>query len=633
MEGHLEVALFYILRVSAKSGAVGPCPLGEGDNAQLLSVDLVIKTGAMMKTILLALVGMVLAVTAQADGLLNPVVLNQHVPEKYATWDFMISEDGKPWFAYYGADNLLYVRRPDSTEVALGATDRLRQQSGLAMMPVDEGLAIFWRDKLPRKNLYLIPKINSTGAVPQPVVVGNEESEPLVRLNLARGTDSDYLLWLGEKGDPDTGEKYHLYFRTVEQDGKVLSPVERVMPGIYPAWIVTQDMIPVFSWMMYEDKPAMTMRVFDRAKKSFGPLVKIADAPTISPIFEAFQSGDRWFLLWLGHYGDNAEMLLEGIYSDDKGQTWKRFAIEDLRGLDLGGVSIVSDQKTHLLIALYGNRRLINADDVKNNVYILRSTDNGATWQKPQTVRPDELRLTKAQYPVLALGSEPGAVMLAWEDWRDIRPNVYVSYSRDYGATWEPALPLGRPGVWNLGLDLQPHSMVGRKDRFSLIAKQYKDDTLLENMDYVLYAFTWDEVKRNAAEFKISELQKTRATEARLRERVTQYWQAMQDGQYETTYAIMDPFYRSRRDLKAHLSNKGKVKYHRFQVGPIVRKGNLSRVQIESETSVPEFALSTGKTISQPVKTITFWQTWIFVNDDWHLEYYDGVAEKSFTSY
>jgi len=228
-----------------------------------------------MTKFFLTLASVLLATIAQADDRLNPVVLNQHVLDQYATWDFALSESGKPWFAYYGVDNLLYVRRPDGTEVALGATDRSRQQSGLAIAPVDERLSVFWRDKLPRKNLYLLPKLDPTGAAPPPVVVGSEESEPLVRMNLAQGDGVDYLLWMGEKGDPKSGEKYHIYFRTVDQDGKALSPVEQVMPGIYPAWIVAPDVIPVFSWMMYEDKPAMTMRVFDRAKKSFSPLVKI----------------------------------------------------------------------------------------------------------------------------------------------------------------------------------------------------------------------------------------------------------------------------------------------------------------------------------------------------------------------
>lgn len=586
-----------------------------------------------MMKLIFALVGMLLAATATAADSLNPTVLNGHAQDQFTGWEFVLSGKESPWFAYYGTDNTLYVRRPDGGEVGLGATDRPRQQSGLALTPVDEGLAVLWRDKLPRKHLYLIPKLDPTGAAPQPIVVAGEESEPLTRLKLEHGQGVEYLLWLGEKGDSETGEKYHLYFRTVEQNGKVLSPVERVMPGRYPAWIVEPDAIPVFSWMTHEGKLAMTMRVFDRTRKTFGPLTKIADAPTIAPIFEAFKSGNRWFLLWLGQYDDGAKALLEGVYSDDKGQTWKRFAFDDLRNLDIGGLSIATDHQGHLLIALDGDRSLLDREDDKNNVYLLRSTDNGATWQKPQTVRSDELKLTRAQYPVLALGAQPGTVMLAWEDWRDIRPNVYLSYSRDYGATWEPAVPLGRPGVWNLGLNARPRVLLNRDDRFWLVARQYKDDTLSPaQKDYVLYTFTWDEARQNAEGFKIAEV-RARATEARLRERVTQYWQAMQDGQYETTYAMMDPFFRSKRPLKTYLSSMGAIKYHRYQVGQIVQKGNIARVQMEIESSVPEFKLPTGKTISQSAKTITFWETWVFVNDNWYHEDYDELAEKSSTSY
>lgn len=587
-----------------------------------------------MMKLILALVGALLATPAiAAAGSLNTTVLNGHSPDQYTGWEFALSGKESSWFAYYGADNTLYVRRPDGAEVGLGAADRARQQSGLALTPVDDGLAVLWRDKLPRKQLYLIPKLDPTGAAPQPIVVAGEESEPLTRLKLERVGEVEYLLWLGEKGDPETKEKYHLYFRAVEQDGKVLSPVERVMPGRYPAWIVEQDVIPVFSWMEYEGKLAMTLRVFDRAKKSFGPLTKIADAPVIAPIFEAFKSGDRWFLLWLGQHDRGKKMLLEGLYSDDKGQTWKRFALDDLRDLDIGGLSIATDHKGHLLIALDGNRSMLDREDNKNNVYLLRSTDNGATWQKPQTVRSDELRLTRAQYPVLAFGAQPGTVMLAWEDWRDIRPNVYVSHSKDYGATWEPALPLGRPGVWNMGLNARPRLLLNRGDRFWLVARQYKDDSLAQaQKDYVLYTFTWDEVRRNAEGFKIAEVQ-ARATEARLRERVTQYWQAMQDGQYETAYTVMDPFFRNKRDLKTYLNSTGAIKYHRYRVGSIVQKGNLARVEMEIESSIPKFTLPTGKTISQPVKTITFWETWVFVNENWYREHYDELAEKSSTSY
>ena len=85
--------------------------------------------------------------------------------------------------------------------------------------------------------------------------------------------------------------------------------------------------------------------------------------------------------------------------------------------------------------------------------------------------------------------------------------------------------------------------------------------------------------------------------------------------------------------ILTHLSNKGKIKYHRIQIGQIVQKGNLARVQVEIESSVPEFTLPNGKVISQPPKTVKFLETWMFVNDDWYREFYDEMSEKPFSHY
>ncbi len=219
----------------------------------------------MINKLILTLIGALLATTAWAADLLTPVVLNQQVPDRYTVWELVLSEQGKPWFAYYGADNKLYVRRPGGDEIGLGATDRPREQSGLAMTQSGEnGVALFWRDKQPNKTLFLIPKLDPKGDAPAPIVVGGEESAPLTALEIAHDDKGAYLLWLGEKGNPDRAdEKYHLYFRTVAADGKTLSPVEQVLPGLYPAWIVDEKVIPIFSWIEGE-KPTMSMRVFDR---------------------------------------------------------------------------------------------------------------------------------------------------------------------------------------------------------------------------------------------------------------------------------------------------------------------------------------------------------------------------------
>lgn len=581
----------------------------------------------MINKLILTLTGVLLAATTLAADFLTPEVLNQQVPGRYTVWDLVLSGQDT-WFAYYGADNKLYVRRPNGDEIGLGATDRSTDQSGLAMVQAGEsGLALFWRDKLPSKTLFMLPKLDSSGSVSTPIVVGGEESAPLPVLKMAQDEKGTYLLWLGEKVDLETNEKYHLYFRTVEPDGKTLSSIEQVLPGLYPAWIVDEKVIPIFSWTEHQDQRAMMMRVFDRDKKSFRPPVKIADAPPISPIFEAFKSGHRWFLVWLGTHED--KLLFEGVYSDDQGQTWKRFAFEELRGFNQGGIDVATGHQGHILIAIDGNWRFTDPKDTKNNVYVIRSSDNGTTWQKPQTVRPEEYRPTKGQYPMLAMGTQPGTVMLAWEDWRDIRSNIYVSYSRDYGATWEPALPLGRPGIWNLGLNPLARALKSGPDgRFRLVAKQYQNTSAQGSQDLVLYTFNWEELQKSAAAFAHDQ-----GTEDRLRDRMGTYWQAMIDRQYETSYALMDPFFRDARSLVDYQNTMGIVHYQSYQIGKIAQKGNIAKVQITIESSVPEFTTSSGKKVSLPLKSTSFIDTWLFVNNDWYREYYDGVAEASLTRY
>lgn len=632
----------------------------------------------MINKLIFALAGILLGTASWASDLLSSTTLNQQAPDRYTVWELILSNQDKPWFAYYGADNRLYVRRPDGKEINFGATGRASEQSGLAMTSSGENsVAVLWRDKQPQKTLFLIPKLEATGDVPAPIVVGGAESEPLTALEIAHDQQEIYLLWLGEKGiekpkpdskpvaevakdestkpaaaksttdaakndedakpeiaanpaKDDAGEQYHMYFRSVSADGKTLSPVEQVLPGLYPAWVVDEKAIPVFSWVN-EDKPAIVMRVFDREKKTFAPLVKIADGPkVINSLFQAFKSGKRWFVIWLGQHDDDKN-LLEGLYSDDQGKTWTRFAFDALRGLNQGHINIATDQQKHILIALDGNWRLTNPNDgIKNNIYILRSADNGTTWEKPQTVRPDEYRPTTAQYPIVAIGKQPGTVMLAWEDWRDIRQNVYVSYSRDYGATWEAALPLARPGVWNLGLNPLSRSLLADADgRFNLVANQYDDTSGKSEQDLVLYRFTWEELQRSAASFPAA----TQNTEARLRERMSKYWQAMIDRNYDVSYAFMDPFFRDARTLADYKSMVGFVQYHSYAFDRMAQKGNLAKVALTIEGEVPEFKTPSGKKITQPRKPISFVDTWVFVNNDWYREFYDGVGEISYTRY
>ncbi len=573
---------------------------------------------------------------ARAEMSVSPKALNRQAVNQGAEQDYALDLKGGEWLAYYGNDNFLYVRRPDGAEVKLGAQDRQIYQSGLALDVGQDSSAIMWRDKFPQKALYLLPELKADGPVPSPMVVGGAESEPLTRLKVARRNDAIYLLWLGEKPDPETKQKYYLYFRYSEDGGKTFSAVERVLPGFYPMWIVDKDSIPVFSWVVSRERRAMTMRRFDRATKTFGPAVEVAETPEqITPIYRAFESAGRWFVLWLAQYGDGKDFLLEGAYSEDKGQTWKRFAFDKVKGLDLSRLAVAADGEGHIGLAFSGSRRLRDDNpDAKDDLYFAYSTDNGTTWSEPRRFRSMEYQITHARFPVLSFGSQPGALVMAWEDWRDIRPNIYVAYSTDYGATWQKEIPLGLPGRVNLTMEYKlEQALVNRDKDYHLVVKRFENDAL-SKADLVDYSFALTDLKQQSSLLPRGlELEKTRLNEERLRQRITQYWNAMQREDYATTYALMDAFFQNQVNRQAYQQKMGTIKYRSFRIDGIERQGKIAKVKMTLEAEVPEFKTASGKSYSKPKQEYTFVDTWLFITGNWYREYYEETSKIRYTKY
>jgi hypothetical protein len=465
--------------------------------------------------------------------------------------------------------------------------------------------------------------------------VGGSESKPLPRLEVARRDNDYYLLWLGEKPVSETKQIYHQYLRYSEDGGKTFSEVERVIPGIYPMWIVDEKDVAIFSWVRSEEQNMIAMRRFDRAAKRFGPIIKIAETPEqISPIYRTFESAGRWFVTWLSQYGDGRDFLLEGAYSEDRGQTWKRFAFETIKGLDLSHLAAAADGKGHIALAFSGSRRLRDDNpEARNDVYVVYSKDNGSTWSKPHSLRTDEEKITHAKFPAIAFGSEPGILVVAWEDWRDIRPNVYVAHSTDYGASWQNATPLGLPGRVNLGMEFDMEkALLRHNDKYHLVVKRFENDNLSQ-ADLIHYSFTLDELKQPLRLPRGIQLEKARLNDDRLRQRIKFYWDAMRRSDYATTYALLDPFFQARVGRKAYWQKMGTIQYHGFRIEQTERIGKIARAKITIEASVPEFRTASGKEYSKPKQEYTFVETWLFIGGDWYREYYEENSGVRYTRY
>lgn len=592
-----------------------------------------------------------LSLASAAPIQVAPEILTSQSMAASDAWDYRLDGTGHLWLAYYDQNRLLRLRDPDGKERLLVPEGRGQAPSGLAMASLETGVGLLWRDKLPAKGLFLLDTEQPTL---QPLELGGE-TEPLARFCASTTKDNLlHLLWYGEKSSVSTGEQHNLYYRNWNRSSQAFSPIELLMPGIYPV-MSTDDSggVMVYSWTGTDKAMRIDARYrpadpdVDAEKGSFGDAVTVASVPEITPIFKSFRSGSRWFVIWLAQYGeDRRDFLLEGAHSDDKGLTWKRFSFEDLRGIDIGSLDIAAEEAGHLILALSGRTRQDDAN-TKEDVYMITSSDRGDTWSTAQRVRnkigqdqentdtqSTALSGFNARNPSVAFGQTPGQVLLAWEDWRDIRARLYASLSNDYGQTWTLSnVPLPHEPGKNLRLRYEPSAIYATGERFHLIAEQLLDDSF-EAKQLIRIDFTADELADYAKFAQSTQELEAKTRQEILRKRVEGYWQAMLAADYAKTYEYLDPFFRARVTLQNYLTKMGKIKYTQAQVDDAPIDGARSVVTSKIKASVPPFKVpSTGEIISQPDREVAVKSTWLWLDGDWYREFsYEG-QDIGFTRY
>mgnify|MGYP001810178190 FL=1 len=566
--------------------------------------------------------------------------LSQSIMASSSDWEYVHDASGGRWLAYYDRDRLLRLRSPDGQERLLVPDDRAQAPSGLALSATDKGTLALWRDKHPDKGLYLLdtdqlaPETTSI----KPLEIG-ADTEPLARFVAQSDANGlTHLLWYGEKAGQPTNSIHNLYYRNLNRASQELSPIELVMAGIYPVMVSDpQGNLAVFSWQGDVEGRRIVSR-FRPAGGEFAETMTVADGVSdVTPIFEAFRSGSRWFAIWLSQRGfDKRDFHLEGARSDDNGKTWIRFSFEDLRGHDIASLNIATDDTGHILLAVSGRDRRRHDQD-KQDVYVIHSTDRGETWSKavrPRTGDDERLALFHARNPSVAFGQKPGQVLLVWEDWRNIRSSLYASLSNDYGATWTITdVPLPREPGMNLGLRYEPNAVHAAGEGYRVIAERYTDDTL-KGKQLVELALDESSLKSIAESERAERKRLAEAGDSALRERVEAYWKAMQADDYNTTYTYLDPFFKAVTPLNIYLSNMGKIKYSEAKIDAISIKGPIAEVVTTVRVHVPEFkAPMTGEIIKQPERVVPVKNRWLWIDGEWVSEFRIESQDIVFTRY
>lgn len=405
-------------------------------------------------------------------------IINEDVKGYFAA-DIIADSKGDLWTAYYDASRRINVRNVNTGKELVMKDGAEQSSRGFAFTVQGEHIYVVWREKLSgsNKKLYLRASHDGGKTLSDPILLDDSTTEALSRIKIGANSRGDvFVTWLSEKRT-ETSD-YSICAVSSNDFGKTFSKPVNLTAGythsIYPTILVDEENAYSFSYSEKNKKQYMIFtRTTDRGKTWSGPS-EIKEIGVVTLFIEPVKVGKRLHVFWFNSYGNEGVPVTEGAYSDDEGRTWKCTAFEDTKGFDVGSLKVSSDPDGHIYLAFAGRWD----DKQKSKVYVIASDDNGTTWGKAVSVRHYPYDLTTAMNPVITASDNAGVVVV-WEDYRNIRSNLYMQYSKDGGKTWqEQDTPLEEPGKFNTALWQHSNSLVHVKDKYYVLSPRSADDRL-----------------------------------------------------------------------------------------------------------------------------------------------------------
>jgi hypothetical protein len=402
----------------------------------------------------------------------------QIIPEHFNRFEptyAKVDDNGTIWTGYQDTNGEFHVRNLTSKADTIVSAGKGKASRGYILETQGNRLYLAWREKIEsRKGLYFRAISDGGKTVSDPVLLDDNKTEALSRIRIGSNAKGDvFVLWYGEK--MVNKERYHYYIAVSNDFGKTFSEPRNVTPGydmaIYPTLLVEQDNAYIFSYAVKGGKHYMIFSQSQDHGKTWTEPVEIKETPgTVTTYIKPLKTAKRLHVFWYCTTEDGP--VIQGAYSDDDGKTWKARTFEDTKGISTNYLDVAADAKDHIYLVFSGNR-----ENSKSNVHLMTSNDNGSTWAAAVSPRHYPFDKTMALFPKVIV-TEDGKVVVVWIDYRNIRSNIYLQYSDDFGKTWlEKDRPLEEPGKFNTYYNATvSENFVKVRDRYHLLAFRFPGD-------------------------------------------------------------------------------------------------------------------------------------------------------------
>lgn len=480
------------------------------------------------------------------------------------------------------------------------------------------------------------------------------------------GKELDALWWSHRDGK-------NVYFTSSVDNGQQFTPVSMVNDehGVLPPFTLTRGPQGTVGLTYHDERQPNYQAYFNRSTdygRTWARPDQRLDTPPAagrsSMVFEpqSVEAGTAWISAWT----DNVQQAGKQTYrivsrrSLDAGVSWS--PAEVLYSAD--------HHISALVVRAQGDTVVVAADELERGIFAMVSNDQGLSWRNAGPVsgsdqasnsgilltlvggrahmvwmqeRPDEklkimrasldaaqqkwlgaaqrLNLkayenTKASSPAL-LATAQGVLIAAWVDYRDIRPNIYLSVSSDSGQMWSAPQPLLKPGEASAGAP----QLIRWRDQAAIAYEVYPSERSTDGQFFIRLLTPGNSVtgmEGMATPLNISDADRKK----KLEQRVKKLWDARISADHDTSYEMFDFAYKASTPKKSYTDYMGVITYLAYNVEEVAISGNEAAVKMKIKYEVKPTIIPTApKPISIPPTETESPSTWVWVGDDWYLVY------------